>query len=314
MTPNEQFDAKTTAIRKMQRTDVARCIVLAEPEVLFGWNSNPHWPGLDLAQYDRKDYPHPREQDYYSAESERIKQLVEGLSISGDTDPIEVFVDMDMHEIIVLDGASRCAAISIIRQSDPDAFKRIRMQVFRGSRQEAIARMVAANMGDRRSELTLMQISRTTRKWYKSGWTLEEICQRLGKPESWKGELSRIIKLSDACPEMIAQIETGELCKTKALDMADLPPGVQKDALTSGKKLTKASIRRAKRSQAERLGKSLPGPRMKPSTKIENHLRWLGEEFVDWMGSEQCELDRDKVESLRGAAFQALNALLEEVA
>lgn len=307
MTPNEQFDAKADAIRRAKRTDAARCIILAEPEVLFGWTGT----GLDLAQYAKKNYPHPRHASYYSLDSDRIKELAAGITISNDTDPIEVFLDQDMEELIVLDGASRCAALALIRMSNPDAFKRIRMQVFRGNRESALGRMVSANMEDRRTSLTLIEISTTCGIYKAWGWSLEEICERLGKPESWKPELSRILKLSEAAPELIEQIKAGTICKTSALDLASEPPSVQRDVaadLAAGKKVTKGSIRRAKRSHAEANGKTLPGRKLQPWKNIDKTADWLSEDFNDWLEAEQPD-DIECIMSAKSRAFSALNEL-----
>lgn len=310
MTPDDIFTAKSNAVAKAKKGSS----LLAPPEVLFGWNGNPDHPGLDLAQYDRRGFVHPREQAFYSADNPRIQQLVEGLTISEETDPIEVFLD-DKGDIIVLDGASRCCAIAIIRQSNPDAFKRIRMTVYRGDQAAAKVRMLALNMDDRRENLSIMQVARTCKKYVRGwGWEPKEVCRLLGKPESWTTELNGLISILDASPQLIERVESGELCKTNAFEIAKLPQSTQEDILNSGKKITKASLRRAVRKNREANGKSVPGPKIRPSIRIENDMDWLTKQFVDWMsGAGLDEKKSERIEKLRDRAFQSLKALLEAV-
>lgn len=303
MTPNEQFDAKATALRRAAKTDIARCIIFAEPEVLFGWESAPDHPGLDLAQYAKKQYRHPREQSYYDQDSERIKRLVEGLTISNEVDPIEVFLDADLQELIVLDGASRCAAISIIRRTNPDAFKRIRMQVFRGSKAQAIARMVAANIDDRREPLDPMQVAAHCQWFVDSGWNAAEICERLGKPASWRSELSALLKLNRATKELKIALKSGAVTKTDALKIAQLGESGQIEALRRLSKVSKGDTGVELLKARERAGIRPMGPNYQPHLRFDKFSKYLGDDFTIWMNGK---------DGLPGEIAELRNELIEK--
>lgn len=293
MTPNEQFDEKEKALRNAKKSATIVC----PPEVFFGWNGNPDHPGLDMAQYERHGYPHPREQSYYSPDNPEIIALRDGIEQTGYTDPFEVYLDESMHELLVLDGARRSCCVSLIQRTNSEAFRRVRANVFKGTKQEAIARMVSLNLDDRRRALTPIQVARTCKKWVDWGWTPAEICERLGKPASWRGELVNLLKLLNGSDELHMALDSGAIGKGAALQIAQLAPAQQAEAIRKLGKMTKGEAKAEVRKAREGAGIRPMGPNYQPHLRFDKFAGYLGNDFTVWMNGKD-ELP-DGVEELR---------------
>jgi len=168
------------------------------PEAILGFVNGSH---VDFKEYDKVGFHHPKEKSYYdlAKEDEKFIEILEGIRFSESIeDPITIYlheVNENTRHIVCVDGATRLSCIGYLRKDNPDIFKRVAVSVFRGSIEEAKASMVRRNLENRTRPLTSYEKMQAVVRFSKSGWTNEEIAERLGQnPDTYAPSIHAIIQ------------------------------------------------------------------------------------------------------------------------
>lgn len=181
-------------VRNLQKSGM--CMVV--PEAILGFQEGA---AVDLKPYDQIDFTHPRQEIYYSLDNAQFKEKFDDITATGDIeDPIVVFpyTSDGKTEILCLDGVTRLSIIGLYREKNPDAFRRIKCMLFRGTFEQAKGAMVRYNLEGRSTPLSGAELMDSIDRFVKWGWEDAEILTLLGKAETWKPTLHKYKKAAEA--------------------------------------------------------------------------------------------------------------------
>lgn len=235
--------------------------------MIFGWaHANPGRRGLggvytdlilgfrpgnyiDFSQYAAIGLQHPKVESYYDIHNADpdFMYILEGIKKSGrlwSPPMIYLYQTSDGRQhLVCLDGATRLSCIGYIRQHNPEAFKRIDIQLFRGNYKQAVSAMSALNMTHAR-DLSLWEKARHSR-WLleTNGFALEAIAEALRSDVAFVKQVLTLTG-SQATSALQQALHNGLLKPRKAFEIAALAPDAQQAAIDD--------LIRAKREKSSR--------------------------------------------------------------
>lgn len=205
------------------------------PEAVSGFRVGKH---MDLAYYSSIGFEHPRDHDYYDPANNNpeFMAILEGIRNGKDFDNAIVVYPYEMEngewELLVLDGATRLSCAGIVKGEDPDTFRRVDAVIFKGNEIEAKAAMVRRNMSGRNRSLSDPELVAAIRRFDSYGWTVQEICERLGQTEKFIPKINSALVIGERLiPELLKRFEDGDMKFTVAKKTAEKAPREQKAIL-----------------------------------------------------------------------------------
>ena len=128
----------------------------------------------------------------------------------------------DRYYLIV--GFRRHAAISRIRDQDPNAFRTVEVKKFKGSIAEAQVLNITENI--QRSELTPLEVCRGVEILLNLGYKQKEIADKIGKSQTWVSNAMQFKR--KATPQLQRAVSKGDISYGFARDIATLPDKEQR--------------------------------------------------------------------------------------
>lgn len=129
----------------------------------------------------------------------------------------------DRYFLIV--GFRRYAAITRIREQDPNAFRTVEVKKFKGSIAEAQVLNITENI--QRSELTPIEICRGVEILLNLGYKQKEIADKIGKSQTWVSNAMQFKR--KATPQLQDAVREGQVSYGFARDIATLPDREQRE-------------------------------------------------------------------------------------
>lgn len=231
-TPPQQYTIGTGAkAQNVTQADYFRhCLGVAKKNggevrlplsMLLGWQSDG--AAMNPAPYSGHGLPHPRPADYYKPENERFATILSGIRASqAIDDALLIFALPSDNCFAVLDGLTRASCCSILRAENSLLFERVNCRLFTGDLGAARVEMIARNWTGRKAELGAWeQIESVRRMYYDWGLDFSRIAAALGRPDSYKSQLSQMAAFAvDATPELKEALKSGSLTMSAALKAA----------------------------------------------------------------------------------------------
>jgi len=170
----------------------------------------------------------------------------------------------------LLGGHRRHAAISSIRDEDPEAFDVVPVVLLRGNEDDARFASIADNLS--REDLTVVDLAHAVHALKLRGHTQATIAKRLSKSQAY---ISRLLKMREnLAPSVLEAVGAGEMPVDTALALADLDERAQLRALERFRKKVAAGDKRG----ASRDAKSDAGrPTRVPVKTLRSHRDFLAE-------------------------------------
>lgn len=129
----------------------------------------------------------------------------------------------DRYFLIV--GFRRYAAITRIREQDPNAFRTVEVKKFKGSIAEAQVLNITENI--QRSDLTPIEICRGVEILLNLGYKQKEIADKIGKSQTWVSNAMQFKR--KATPQLQDAVREGQVSYGFARDIATLPDREQRE-------------------------------------------------------------------------------------
>lgn len=171
---------------------------------------------------------------------------------------------------VLLGGHRRHAAITLIRDEDPDAFEVVPVVLFRGNEDDATFAGIADNLS--REDLTVVDLAHAVHALKQRGHSQATIAKRLSKSQAY---ISRLLKLREnLAPAVLDAVGSGEMPIDTALALADLDERAQIRALERfRRKLATGDKRGASRDAKADAGR----PTRVPVRTLRSHRDFLAE-------------------------------------
>lgn len=171
---------------------------------------------------------------------------------------------------VLLGGHRRHAAISLVREDDPDAFAIVPVVLFRGSEDDALFAGLADNLS--REDLTIVDLAHAVYALKLRGHTQATIAKRLSKSQAY---VSRLLRARECCiAAVLDAVASGEMPFDTALALADLDERAQVKALERfRKRLAEGDKRGASADAKADAGR----PKRVPVTSLRAHREFLAE-------------------------------------
>lgn len=147
----------------------------------------------------------------------------------------------------VLGGHRRYAAITLIREEDPEAFDVVPVVLFQGNEDDATFTGIADNLS--REDLTVVDLAHAVHALKVRGHSQATIAKRLSKSQAY---ISRLLKLREnLAPAVLDAVGSGEMPIDTALALADLDERAQLRALERFRKKLAAGDKRGASQEAK---------------------------------------------------------------
>lgn len=171
---------------------------------------------------------------------------------------------------ILIAGNRRHAAISLIREEDPEAFEKVPVTLFTGNEDDALFAQLAENL--QREDLNIMDLANAVYSMRNRGHTQAQIAKRLAKSQAW---VSRIIKLRTMLAEPVLHaVGRGDMPIDTALALAELAEREQVKALAKFMR----KLESGDKAGASRDAKAGAGRPTRISMKVmRSRLDWISE-------------------------------------
>lgn len=171
---------------------------------------------------------------------------------------------------VLLGGHRRHAAISLIREEDPEAFDVVPVVLFRGNEDDATFAGIADNLS--REDLTVVDLAHAVYALRARGHSQATIAKRLSKSQAY---ISRLLKLREnLAPAVLDAVASGEMPVDTALALADLDERTQLRAMERfRRKLAEGDKRGASREAKADAGR----PTRIPVKTLRSHRDFLVE-------------------------------------
>ncbi len=171
---------------------------------------------------------------------------------------------------ILLGGHRRRAAITLIREEDPDAFDVVPVVLFTGNEDDATFAGIADNLS--REDLSVVDLAHAVHALKLRGHTQATIAKRLSKSQAY---ISRLLKLREnLAPAVLDAVASGEMPVDTALALSDLDEGAQLRALERFRKKLAAGDKRGASQEAKA---DAGRPTRVPIKALRSHREFLAE-------------------------------------
>lgn len=171
---------------------------------------------------------------------------------------------------ILLGGHRRHAAITLVREEDPEAFDTLPVVLFQGNEDDATFAGIADNLS--REDLTVVDLAHAVHALKQRGHSQAVIAKRLSKSQAC---ISRLLKLREnLAPAVLDAVASGEMPVDTALALSELDERSQLKALERFRKKLAAGDKRGASQEA----KAEAGRLMRvPVRTLRSHREFLAE-------------------------------------
>lgn len=171
---------------------------------------------------------------------------------------------------ILLGGHRRHAAITLVRDEDPEAFDVVPVVLFQGNEDDATFAGIADNLS--REDLTVVDLAHAVYGLKLRGHTQATIAKRLSKSQAY---ISRLLKLREnLAPALLEAVARGQMPVDTALALADLDERAQLRALERFLKKLEAGDKRGASQEAKA---DAGRPTRIPVRTLRSHREFLAE-------------------------------------
>lgn len=225
---------------------------------------------LDFKLYKKLGFEHPRDPSYYkltfddegNAQGDpRMVEKYEAILRTGEIeDPITIYPlnRKGSNQILVLDGATRSAAIAYALVNNPEMFSRVPIVVHTGDEASAIFAMIRRNMEEYSTPLGDVSLMKAIKRLHKAGHDKDEIAENLGKhPVKWRATLDNYLKAGQhLIPELVVLWGEGKMTRNAAFVAAKTTKEEQEavaEKVRKGDNVTGKSIRSSSSSSTSKM-------------------------------------------------------------